>query len=172
MGDELVDVIDENNNVTGHELKTKVHQEGLRHRVAAVLLQNKEGKYLIPTASEKKVEAGLFSHSAAGHVPTGEAYLKSARRELFEETGLLIPEKDFSYLGTFWMEKDYKIINVKERFEVYLAKYNPKMGKIKLNDEQVDEKWMSLVELKKLFSESPNKFSYPLSLTCKKVLKL
>ena len=172
MSDELVDVIDKNNNIVGTELKSIVHKEGLRHRVSAVLLQDKNGKYLIPTASNIKVEAGLFNHSAAGHVPTGETYLKSARRELLEETGLSINERGLSYLRTFWIVKDYKIINVKERFEVFLAKYNPKMGKVKLNKEQVNEQWLSLEELRKIFIKSPEKLSYPLTLTCKYILKL
>jgi len=172
MVDELVDVIDKNNNTIGRETKTKVHSQGLRHRVAAVLLQNKDGKYLIPTASAKKVEVGLLNHSAAGHLPSGETYLRAAQRELWEETELTVNEVGLKFLGTFWMEKNYVTINVKERFEVFLAKYNPIMGKVKLNNEQVDEKWLSLEELGKLFSESPEKFSYSLNLTCKIILKL
>lgn len=172
MDNELVDVIDDNNQVVGCETKSKVHSEGLRHRVAAILLQNDVGKYLIPTASKIKVEAGLLNHSAAGHVPKGEKYLDSAKRELLEETGLTVDKSKFKHLGWLWIEKDYKIINVKERFEIFLVKYHPKMRKVKLNEEQVDEKWLSLKELKQLFSESPENFSYPLTLTCKNILKL
>ena len=172
MDDELVDVIDIKNKTIGQDTKFNVHQKGLRHRVSAVLVVNDNGKYLIPTALNKKVEAGLLNHSAAGHVPFGETYLESAKRELQEETGLIAKVEDFKYLGNFWMKKDYKVINVKERFEVFITRYHPKMGIIRLNDEQVDEKWLSKEELKKLFKESPQKFSYPLSLTCKDILKL
>lgn len=172
MSDELVDVIDINNKVVGRDTKSNVHRKGLRHRVSAVLVVNDNGEYLIPTASSKKVEAGNLFHSAAGHVSSGESYLPSAKRELLEETGLSANKSKFKYLGWFWMEKDYKTINVKERFEVYYVKYNPKMGKVKLNEEQVDEKWLSLEELKRIYRKSPNKLSYALTLTCKHILKL
>ena len=82
MSDEDVDVIDEKDRITGQAPKAVVHRQGLRHRVAAVLLQGEDGKYLIPTASRIKAEAGLLYHSAAGHVLSGESYVDSARREL------------------------------------------------------------------------------------------
>ncbi|MBP1740464.1 MAG: Nudix hydrolase, partial [Deltaproteobacteria bacterium] len=88
MSDEVVDVIDEKDRITGQAPKSVVHRQGLRHRVAAVLLQRANGKYLIPTASRLLAEAGLLYKSAAGHVLSGESYLDSARRELLEETGL------------------------------------------------------------------------------------
>ena len=109
MADELVDIINENNEVVGQAMKSEVHQKGWRHRLAAVLLQNADGKYLIPTASEIKLEAGGLSHSAAGHVQSGDAYAKSACRELWEETGLKADENQAELFGSFWLEKDYPI---------------------------------------------------------------
>ena len=105
MTDELVDIIDENNNVVGKELKTIVHKKGLRHRVSAVLLQREDDRFLIPTASEQKVEAGKLYHSAAGHTRSGETYQESAIRELFEESGIKVDEVE--YIGTFWFKRIY-----------------------------------------------------------------
>jgi len=78
MSDEVVDVINDKDLITGQACKAAVHDQGLRHRVAAVLLQREDGKYLIPTASRIKTEAGLLYHSAAGHVLSGESYADSA----------------------------------------------------------------------------------------------
>lgn len=170
MADELVDVVDENNNIISKELKSVAHKDGKRHRVSAVLLQREDGKYLIPTASKLKVEAGKLYHSAAGHVASGESYHESAIRELSEEAGVQID--DLEFLGSFWFEKTYSTRIEKERFEVYKAKYIPEMGKIKLNDEQVDEKWLSKDELKSIYIQQPDTVSDPLKNTLKFILKL
>lgn len=169
MADELLDIIDENNQVLGQKMKSDVHTNGDRHRVSAILLRNSVGKYLIPTASELKVEAGGLFHSAAGHVPSGESYSQSAKRELWEETGLRADEKEFKLLGSFWVEKDYATRKEKERFEVFEIEYKDKMGKVTFNEEQINEQWLSLSELKKIFLNTPEKISYPLSLSCKQI---
>lgn len=171
MADELLDIINEDNQVLGQKMKSLVHAEGERHRVSAVLLRNNEGKYLIPTASDKKVEAGGLFHSAAGHVPSGETYSQAAKRELWEETGLTADEKDFEYLGSFWVEKEYPTRKEKERFEVFRIEYKESMGKVALNEEQINEQWLSEEELKKLYMEQPEKISYPLRLSCEKIFK-
>lgn len=62
MKDKTIDIITKNNKVIGQENKYVAHQKGLRHRVSAVLLQREDGKYLIPTASEIKTEAGRLFH--------------------------------------------------------------------------------------------------------------
>jgi 8-oxo-dGTP pyrophosphatase MutT (NUDIX family) len=149
MTDELVDIIDRDNNIIGKELKSAVHKKGLRHRVSAVLLQREDGRFLIPTASQKKAEAGRLYHSAAGHLKSGETYQESAKRELLEEVGIRVDKVE--YLGGFWFEKDYATRKEEERFEVYLARYSSGMGEIKLNDEQTDEKWLSRDEIKLIY---------------------
>jgi 8-oxo-dGTP pyrophosphatase MutT (NUDIX family) len=170
MNDELLDVIDEDNRVIGQADKSTVHRQGLRHRVGAVLLRREDGKYLIPTASEIKAEAGRLYHSAAGHVLSGESYADCAKRELLEETG--VEATDLEPLGTFWFESDYASRREKERFEVYEAKYRDGSGPVKLNEEQVDEKWMSVEELLVLREAGKEAISAPLDMTCKVILRM
>jgi len=145
MSDEVVDVIDEKDRIIGQAAKTTVHSQGLRHRVAAVLLQGEDGKYLIPTAARIKTEAGLLYHSAAGHVLSGESCAQSAKRELFEETGLAAD--DLQPVGTFWFEKEYPSRIEKECFHVYRASYRKTMGPVRLNEEQVNEQWLTEEDL-------------------------
>ena len=164
MEEEYVDVIDGKNKVIGRAPKSIVHVEGRRHRVSAILLKKADGSYLIPTASEKKVERGGLYHSAAGHVGAGESYLDAATRELKEETGILASRFDF--LGSFWFEKDYPSRIERERFEVFIAHYDEKTP-IQLNDEQVDERWLTKDALLTHWREEPEKVSDPLKMTCK-----
>jgi isopentenyldiphosphate isomerase len=166
--DETVDVIDEKDRITGQARKAAVHRQGLRHRVAAVLLQAVDGKYLIPTASRIKAEAGLLYHSAAGHALSKESYVDSARRELLEETGLAADHLE--YLGAFWFEKEYLLRIEKESFRVYRATYRRAMGPVRLNEEQVNEQWLSEEELKRIYRNKREEISAPLLMTCKHVL--
>jgi 8-oxo-dGTP pyrophosphatase MutT (NUDIX family) len=168
MSDEILDVIDEKDQITGQAPKAGVHRQGLRHRVAAVLLQGVDGKYLIPTASKIKAEAGLLYHSAAGHVLSGESYADSARRELKEETGLTAD--DLEYLGAFRFEKEYSSRIEKENFHVYRAIYRPSMGPVRLNEEQVNEQWLGERELRAIYNRDPQSISAPLLMTCKYIL--
>ncbi len=168
--DELVDVIDEHDTVIGQELKSLVHEKGLRHRVCAVLLQNEKGEYLIPTASDKKVEAGGLYHSSAGHVITGQTYTESAKRELWEETHIQTDEMP-EFLGNFWLEKDYLTRKEREYFAVFRMQYNASMGAIIFNEEQINEKWITEESLKEIYLRTPEKLSYPLQLSCKYIFK-
>jgi len=170
MTEETVDVIDERDRITGQAPKTLVHLQGLRHRVAAVLLQGEDGKYLIPTASGIKAEAGLLYHSAAGHVLSGESYVDSAKRELQEETGL--PAEELEYLGAFWFEKDYPSRREKESFHVYRATYRRGMGPVRLNEEHVNEQWLSEEDLEAIYKKKRELISAPLLMTCEHILGL
>jgi isopentenyldiphosphate isomerase len=168
MPEETVDVIDERDRITGRAPKALVHLQGLRHRVAAVLLQGEDGRYLIPTASGIKAEAGLLYHSAAGHVLSGESYENSARRELQEETGLTAEKID--YLGAFWFEKDYPSRIERENFHVFRVAYRRSMGPVRLNEEQVNEQWITEAELAALYRDKPESVSAPLLMTCERIL--
>jgi 8-oxo-dGTP pyrophosphatase MutT (NUDIX family) len=169
MADELLDIIDKDDRITGRAAKSVVHDKGLRHRVSAVLLRRHDNRYLIPTASEIKAEAGRLYHSAAGHVLSGESYLDCAKRELLEETGL--EAGVIEYLGSFWFEKDYPARKERERFEVYEAIYEDGMGRVKLNEEQVNERWLSLPELRSIYRSREETVSLPLQMTCRFIFR-
>jgi len=171
MADELIDLINDTNEVVGKEMKSVVHQNGLPHRVSALLLQNAGGKYLIPTASNIKVETGGLYHSAAGHVQAGESYLQCAVRELQEELSLKVTEDQLQYLGSYWFEKTYPTRNEKERFEIFKVIHLPQLGTIKMNDEQVNEQWLSEEELKHIYQEHPEKLSANLMQSCQVIFK-
>ena len=170
MKDELLDIIDQDNRVIGQADKSTVHSQGLRHRVGAVLLRRQDGKLLIPTASGIKAEAGRLYHSAAGHVLSGESCEDCAKRELLEETGVLATTLE--YLGTYWFEKDYPTRRERERFEVYGAVYRDGMGPVTLNEEQVDERWLSLEELRRVYETNRELVSLPLKMSCKIIFNM
>ncbi|MEY2986445.1 MAG: hypothetical protein RJB24_674 [Candidatus Parcubacteria bacterium] len=167
MKEEYLDIIDINNNIINRATKSDAHKNGLRHRVSAVLLKREDCKYLFPTASSIKVESGKLFHSSAGHVCSGESYMQTAIRELEEECGIKVNQ--VKLLDSFWFEYDYENRIEKERFEIFEAEYNESMGKIILNSEQVNEKWLNLDQLQKIFIKNPEQISLPLQLTCRQI---
>jgi isopentenyldiphosphate isomerase len=89
MADELFDVVDENDTVTGQELRSIVHRRGLWHRGVHMLLFTSEGKLLVQQRSRDRQHAPLaLDCSVSEHVKSGEDYHATAVRGLREEMGL------------------------------------------------------------------------------------
>lgn len=89
MPDELFDVIDENDNVIGQEMRSVVHQRGLWHRGVHVFLFTDEGKLLVQQRSRDRVHAPLaLDCSVSEHVKAREDYYTAAVRGLQEEMGV------------------------------------------------------------------------------------
>jgi isopentenyl-diphosphate delta-isomerase type 1 len=87
--DELFDVVDEHDRVTGRAPRREVHATGLRHRAVHVLVFNSAGRvYLQKRSMTKDTFPGAWDSSCSGHVDSGEDYDTTAVRELREEIGL------------------------------------------------------------------------------------
>ena len=88
-GDELFDVVDEDDTVQRQERRAVVHAEGLLHRAVHVFAFNKRGELFLQKRSGlKDVHPGLWDSSAAGHLDAGEDYEAGAVREVEEELGV------------------------------------------------------------------------------------
>ncbi len=86
--DELFDVVDGQDRVTGQLTRREVHARKLRHRAVHVLVINRAGRVFLQQRSmAKDLFPGVWDSSAAGHVGAGEDYDGSALRELEEELG-------------------------------------------------------------------------------------
>jgi isopentenyl-diphosphate delta-isomerase len=84
--DELFDVVDENDRVTGQLPRREVHRLKLRHRAVHLLVVDRAGRVFLHQRSMKKdLFPGVWDSSAAGHVSAGEDYDFTATRELAEE---------------------------------------------------------------------------------------
>ena len=95
-GDEVFDVVDDADEVTGQATRREVHERNLLHRAVHVFVLNRHGELLIQKRSRfKDVHPGVWDSSVAGHLDAGEGYEAAAIRELEEEMGIegLIPEE-------------------------------------------------------------------------------
>lgn len=88
-GDEVFDVVDDNDRVIRQELRRTVHAENLLHRAVHLFVFNEAGEVFLQLRSHLKDKMpGRWDSSAAGHVDSGEDYLTSAVREVEEELGI------------------------------------------------------------------------------------
>lgn len=68
-GDELFDIVDELNQVTGQGTRREIHEGSLRHRAVHMFLVNKHGAVLLQKRSLwKDRQPGKWDSSAAGHL--------------------------------------------------------------------------------------------------------
>jgi 8-oxo-dGTP pyrophosphatase MutT (NUDIX family) len=87
--DEVVAIVDENDRVIGETLREEVSQQGLRHRLACVMVRNSGGQiYGHRRTSSMDAFPEMYDMMVAGHVKAGETYEECALRELSEELGI------------------------------------------------------------------------------------
>jgi 16S rRNA (adenine1518-N6/adenine1519-N6)-dimethyltransferase len=88
-GEEVFDVVDEADAVTGQATRREVHERKLLHRAVHVFVVNRHGELLLQKRSRfKDAHPGVWDSSVAGHLDAGEDYAAAALRELEEEMGI------------------------------------------------------------------------------------
>ena len=99
-GDEIFDVVDQENQVVRQELRRTVHAEKLLHRAVHIFVINPDGEIFLQKRSWLKDSMPeKWDSSAAGHLDAGEDYLTSAVRETREEVGVKAPADRFTLAG-------------------------------------------------------------------------
>ncbi len=88
-GEELFDVVDEQNQVVEQRPRAEVHRDKLIHRATHIFVFNSKGELFLQKRSQLKDSSpGKWDSSAAGHLDVGEPYEAAALRELEEELGI------------------------------------------------------------------------------------
>jgi len=89
LSDELLDIVDDNDLVTGQEMRAVVHQRGLQHRGIHIFLITPGGKLLVQQRGRQRGTSPLaLDCSVSEHVKAGEGYPEAAARGLAEELGI------------------------------------------------------------------------------------
>src|SRR3989344_8394914 len=108
-----------------------------------IILQNKEGKFLVVLRSAIKYpEAGAKWEIVGGRINPGFSLMENLKREVKEETGLEITGEPKLIAAQDIIRPHKHIVRL-----TYLGEAS---GEIKLSDEHTDFKWLPLDEIKKL----------------------
>ena len=140
--DELIDILSPEGSFTGKTaLKSEAHKKGWFHATVHIWLFTSDKKILLQKrALTKKVFPGLWDISVAGHVGAGEEILTSAKREVFEEIGLELDEKDLIKIGTRIHQVSHKNgIQDNEHHHVFIAQLKVPVSTLKIQIEEVDD---------------------------------
>ncbi|XP_059641061.1 nudix hydrolase 3 isoform X2 [Cornus florida] len=102
-----------------------IHRDGDYHRAVHVWIYSESTQELLlqRRADCKDSWPGLWDISSAGHISAGDSSLITARRELHEELGVILPKEAFELIFVFLEEcviNDGKFIN-NEFNDVYLV---------------------------------------------------
>jgi len=153
MSDHYIDIVNENDEVIGKELKSKKPDLNFISRVVAIMVRDSEKRFIVcKRGSHKKVDADKYDLAAFGNVDAGEEYEQAAIRELKEELDI---DCSVSMLDRFYQENEHKGKKFRIFCGVFLADTddNPK-----LNHELVSFRKMTIEEIEKEIKESPDKF--------------
>ncbi|GAB6182410.1 NUDIX hydrolase [Thermodesulfovibrio hydrogeniphilus] len=97
--EEFLEIVDREGKVISIAPRSIIHgNPSLLHKVVHVLVFNKKGEILLQKrALHKDVAPGKWDTSVGGHVMPGEDILSAAKREMFEELGVVAHELNFLY---------------------------------------------------------------------------
>jgi isopentenyl-diphosphate delta-isomerase type 1 len=150
MADEYIDIVNEDNELTGvSEQKSIAHKNGLWHRAAHVWIYNSQREVLLQRrASNKDFYPDMWDFSVGGHVTAGESVERSAVREVKEEIGISI---DMSELECLQIRKIMHVFNNLRNHEfqyVYVLKKDILIeDMVKQDTEVADLGWFSIEEV-------------------------
>jgi isopentenyldiphosphate isomerase len=158
MGEEMLDVVNEHDEVVARHPRSQVHRLGLQHRAAHVLVFNSRGQVFLQKRSPRKDrQPGLWDCSASGHVEAGEDYEACAVRELREELGLAVEALP---------QRLFKLAASPETDQEHVWTYRCQAeGPFRLNPEEIERGgWFAPAEVSRWIAERPQDFAGALRL--------
>ncbi|MCE9549073.1 NUDIX domain-containing protein [Candidatus Nomurabacteria bacterium] len=161
MADEYLDLVDEENNLTGkNEARSIVHSTGLWHRTVHIYLFRKAEsgfEFLVHLrAKDKDLSPNCWDTRFGGHIKSGESIEDGVMKEIKEELGI-----DINLLKLIegqWRKRDN--YPNREFSKVYYLEYNEPLENLSFNDGEVQEiKWLSVEGILNGIGQEPEKWS-------------
>lgn len=141
---ELVDIVDENNRLTGQvEDRWVAYNKGLWRRTVSCWIMNEKGEVLLQKRTANKIRNPNKWSKTGGQVDSGETVEEAIFREVKEELGIEIPKKQIK------VENVHKDSNKNRRFAynfIFVVDY--KISDYILQKEEVAEvKYFTIEEM-------------------------
>lgn len=108
MTEELIEIVDNNDRVTGTMLRSEATAQNLLHfRAIYAWLVNSRGELYVPTRGDwKKLYPGGYDFSVSGQVAVGESYEDALRRETEEELHFNVDDHPWREVATLTPQRD------------------------------------------------------------------
>ncbi len=146
-------MVNDRDEVIGHEIRREVHRLGLKHRAVHVFIFNREGKLFLQKRSMRKDNfPGAWDSSASGHLDRGEEYDTCARREVREELGVVLSAP---------LERLFKVDACAETGQEFAWVYRGNWdGEFILQEEEIETGgWFDLEEIERWTRTRPQEFA-------------
>lgn len=142
---EYLDLYDKDGNKIGKTMiRGQEVPKGCYFNIVVCFVKNKEGKYLMQKTSKQK---GSVYSATGGHVTAGQTFIESMIRELKEEIGIDVTEKELKFVDKY-------IKNNQVVFNIYYLEKEIDISKCKLQKEEVEALyWMSEKEMEDIINE-------------------
>ena len=143
---ELVDIVDENNQLTGQvEERWDAYNKGLWRRTVSCWIMNEKGEVLLQKRTANKIRNPNKWAKTGGQVDSGESVEEAIFREVKEEIGIEIPKEQIKVIDI------HKSNDKNKRFQYnFLFVVNYKIEDYVLQKEEVAEvKYFTIEELEK-----------------------
>jgi len=151
---ELLDIINRKDGVIGQDTKENKFKKGLISRNVAIFILDDDKKLLITKrSSQKESFPNRYDLAACGNVKAGESYEDAAKREVIEELSI---ECDLKFLNKVFNEFKEDDKTIKYFTGIFLGYFSEE---VKLSDELVELKRLSVEEVEKLINENKDLFT-------------
>lgn len=148
-------IVDSEDNIIG----TKEREERTDTdivRVSGATIINSNNEILIAQrAFSKKYNGGKWTVSAAGTLEEGETYISNIKKEIQEELGVTVEEKEL-------IPSIYSFEKVSNNFyrQMYFVRKDIPISEIVIQKEEVEQvKWVHLENLISMVEKNPNDFT-------------
>lgn len=143
---ELVDIVDENNELTGQvEDRWIAYEKGLWRRTVSCWIMNKKGEILLQKRTPNKRRNPNKWAKTGGQVDSGESAEEAIIREVKEELGIDISKKQIQFIDIYI--KDDKNRRFSYNF-IFIVDY--KIEDYTLQEDEVSEvKYFTIEEIEK-----------------------
>jgi len=151
---ELLDIVNRKDGVIGQDTKENKFKKGLISRNVAIFILDDDKKLLITKrSSQKESFPNRYDLAACGNVKAGESYEDAAKREVIEELSI---ECDLKFLDKVFNEFKEDDKTIKYFTGIFLGYFSEE---VKLSDELVELKRLSVEEVEKLINENKDLFT-------------
>jgi isopentenyl-diphosphate delta-isomerase type 1 len=152
-----IQIVDENDQPIGQATKQEAWKQGLIHRTARIMIENKKGQLLLQHRDpSKEIFPDAWDNSVAGHVDAGETYEQAALREMEEEIGL--KDVHLQEIGYYFVDHVWKGRKMKRFSRVYKAQFEELPTKLEAGGVD-DVRWWNVADIKQFIKDHPDKVS-------------
>lgn len=137
--------------------RSQIHKQGLWHRIIVVAIVDKDNNVLMQQRSKTKDKnPDMWDISVTGHISVGQDGLSAACREIQEELGTDVEEKELRYMFSYRKEQFVNENHFDRQFYDFfvLRKKHIDLNKIKIQESEVQQvKMIAESELIKMIKE-------------------